>query len=121
MDFFCLTPIGIRVAYASPAMLSKLPRAARRRLQGRAELALTANPYYALTGVRPGARLVRVARRLRVGRGIHIGLNTWYLTGAGARRGLLKVRHGIILEIGVVDASLATNRLGAGRLLRSLS
>ncbi|MEA2159537.1 MAG: hypothetical protein QOD66_1917 [Solirubrobacteraceae bacterium] len=121
MDFFCLAPIGIRVAYPSPALLRKLQPSARRRVRGRAVLALTANPYYALKGVRPGTRLAKVARRLHVGRAFHIGLNTWYLAPAGASRGLLKVRHGRIEEIGIVDRSLTANRASALRLLRNLT
>ena len=121
MDFFCLTPIGIRVAYPSRGLLSQLSPAARRRVQGRAELALTANQHYALSGVRPGTRLADVARRLRVGRGFHIGLNTWYLTPGGASRGLLKVRHGVIEEIGIADPALTSSRAAAGLLLHSVS
>ncbi len=120
MDFFCLTPIGIRVAYPSGGLLSKLTPSARRRLQGRAELALTANSHYALGGVRPAARLARVVRQLHVGRGFHVGLNTWYLTPGRARRGLLKVRHGVIEEVGIVDPALTSSRAATSRLLRSL-
>ena len=121
MDFFCLTPNGIRVAYPSRVLLASLTAAARRRVQGRAELALSANPRYALRGVRPGARLAPVARRLHIGRPFQIGLNTWYVTRGGATRGLLKVRHGVIEEIGIIDASLTADRANTRRLLRSLS
>src|SRR5205823_13117731 len=74
MDFFCLNPTGIRAGYPSPKLLRTL-RGAARRVQGKVVLLLTANPYYALRGARPGMRLSAVARRLRVGRGFHIGLN----------------------------------------------
>jgi hypothetical protein len=120
MDFFCLTPIGIRVAYASPALLRRLVPSARRRIRGRVVLALTANPYFALRGVRPGARLVDAARRLRVGRGFRIGLNTWYLAPGGASRGVLKVRHGVIEEVGIADTALSASRAAGRRLLSSL-
>ena len=82
MDFFCLSPIGIRVAYPSRTELRSLSRRAQRRVRGRAVLALTANPHYALRGVHPGARLAPVVRRLRVSRGIRIGRNTWYVLPA---------------------------------------
>jgi hypothetical protein len=75
--------------------------------------------------VRPGARLAKVARRLGVGlglgRGFHIGLNTWYLTPAGASRGVVEVRHGMIEAIGIADKSLTANRSAARRLLSSVS
>jgi hypothetical protein len=120
MDFFCLTPIGIRVAYASPALLGRLSPSARRRIRGRVVLALTANPYFALRGVQPRARLAHVARRLRVGRGFRIGLNTWYVAPAGSSRGVLKVRHGVIEEVGIADRALTATRGAARRLLSNL-
>ncbi len=120
MDFFCLTPTGIRVAYPSQALLRTLPGRVRRRVSGRVVLALTDNSYYALKGVRPGTRLAALARRLRVGRGFRVGLNTWYTAPAGSSRGLLKVRHGVILEVGILDRSLTPNRRAEHRLLISL-
>lgn len=50
MDFFCLTPNGIRVAYPSPGMLRKLSPKARKQVRGRVILALTANRHYSLKG-----------------------------------------------------------------------
>ena len=120
-DFFCMTPSGVQVAYPSPALLRKLTPSTRRRVRGRAVLALTANPHYALRGVRPGVRLAKVAHRLRAGRGLRIGLNSWYLTPAGVSRGLVEVRRGIVREVGIVDGSLTASRAAERRLLRSLS
>ncbi len=120
-DFFCMKPTGIRVAYPSQALLKTLSPGTRRRVRGRAMLALTGNPFYALKGARPGARLAKVARRLAVGRGIRIGLNTWYLVPAGASRGVLKVQHGVIREIGIADKSLTANRALTRKVLASLS
>ena len=120
-DFFCMKPTGIRVAYPSKALLKTLSPSTRGRVRGRAMLALTGNPFYALKGVRPGARLAKVTRRLAVGRGLRIGRNTWYLVPAGASRGVLKVQHGVIREIGIADRSLTANRAVTRRLLGSLS
>ena len=121
MDFFCPTVRGIRVGYPSPALLRTLSRRERTRLRGRAILVLTANPGYALQGVRAGARLAPVARRLKVGRPFRIGLNTWYLTRAGASRGVLKVRHGRIEEIGIADKRLTASRSASRRFLARFS
>jgi len=119
MDFFCLTPAGIRVGYPSPALLPTLSPAERQDVVGRVILALTANPHYALDGVRPGARLASVARRLGIGRRFRIGLNDWYLTPNGPSHGILKVRHGIIEEVGIVDEGLTENATATLRLLKS--
>ncbi len=118
--YFCLTPQGIRVGYPPASLLGRLPASVRRRVSGRAILALTSNPRYALDGVRAGTRLSTVARRLRVGRGVRVGLNTWYLVPGRTARGLLKVRDGVIAEVGIVDPSVAGERAAARRLLLAL-
>ncbi len=119
MEFYCVTPIGIRAGYPSNALLRSLSRKLRRAVQGRAVLLLTANRHYALRGVRPGARLSKVRKRLKIGRGYRIGLNTWYLTPNGASHGLVKVQHGVIEEVGNVDKQLTSR--GQRRTFRFLN
>lgn len=119
MDFFCPNHDGIRVGYPSPKLLRTLSRSARGRVQGRVVLALTANPHYALRGVRPGARLTAIARRVKIGKGFHVGLNWWYLWSNGSSRGVLKVRRGMIEEVGIADKQLTNSREAALRFLTS--
>jgi hypothetical protein len=119
MEFLCLNPIGIRAGYPSPKLLRTLPRGVARRVQGKVVLLLTANPYYALRGARPGTPLSAAARHLGIGRGFHIGLNWWYLTPNGTSRGVLKVRRGTIEEIGIADKQLTNSRQAARRFLNS--
>ena len=121
MDFFCPTARGIRVGYPSPALLRSLGQRERNRVRSRAILVLTSNPGYALEGVHAGARLAPVARRLRVGRPFRIGLNTWYLARAGSSRGVLKVRHGRIQEIGLANPRLTHGRAASRRFLARFS
>jgi YVTN family beta-propeller protein len=121
MDFFCLNLSGIRVGYPSAKLLHRLSPARRRRITGRVVLALTANPYYALRGMRAGAQLATTARRLRVGPGFRIGLNQWYLFPNGASRGVLKVRHGVIDEIGIANKQLTDDRHAALTFMTSFS
>jgi hypothetical protein len=49
----------------------------------------------------------------------HSGLNTWYLAPNGQSRGVLKVRHGLIEEIGIVDKRLTQPRRAASTFLNS--
>ncbi|HEY2005439.1 MAG TPA: CocE/NonD family hydrolase [Solirubrobacteraceae bacterium] len=119
MDFFCVRPNPIRVGYASPKLLSAVPRHARRGLKGRIVLILTANRHYALHGVRPNTRLAKVARKLHVGKAFHVGRNFWYLAPNGASTGILKVRRGRIQEIGVATKSVTWSRGIARRYLRT--
>jgi hypothetical protein len=90
-------------------------------VNGRVVLALTANPQFDLRGVSAGARLKTVARGLRLGRGFHIGLNWWYLTANGSSRGVLKVRRGVIEEIGIASRQLTATRKSAAKFLASFS
>jgi hypothetical protein len=121
MDFFCPAHNGIRVGYPSPALLHGLSPSERRRVTGRAVLVLTSNRHYALRGVRPGARVAKVARRLKLGRRFQIGLNSWYLAPNGASRGVLKVRRGVIDEVGIANARLTQSRQPALQFLKSFS
>lgn len=121
MDFFCTGDNGIRVAYASPKLVATVPARLRARLRGRVILILTSSRHYALRGVAPGTRLAKVARRLHASRPYRVGLNTWYLTADGALRGVLKVGHGVIEEIGITDATFGQSRREATRFFRSFS
>jgi hypothetical protein len=107
MDFFCLKPVGIRAAYPSPGMLRGLKRKVRGQLSGRIVLLLTSDRLYSLRGAKPGTRLSKVARRLHVGPRLRIGANDWYLLGYGHDIGVLKVRHGVIEEVGIADKRLS--------------
>lgn len=110
-DFFCLTPIGVRVGYASPKLLRTLPARERHRWADRVVWASTSNPYYSLHGIRPGAQLARAARRLHTGRGFHVGANWWYFASyAKGARALFKVRRGTIEEIGIASSALTRSR-----------
>ncbi|HEX3831315.1 MAG TPA: prolyl oligopeptidase family serine peptidase, partial [Solirubrobacteraceae bacterium] len=120
MDFFCTASHRIRVGYPSAKLLRGLSRPQRRRASGRAILMLTASHHYALRRVRPGARLTpKLKRRLHPGRPFHVGQNRWYLVAEPGSRGVLKVRSGVVQEIGIADARLTRDRQAARRFLRS--
>jgi ABC-2 type transport system ATP-binding protein len=117
MDYFCLTPVGIRVGYASAALARSLPRRARSGVRGRAVLLLTGNRHYALDGIRPGMSLGKARRHAPLGRGFRIGVNTWYLVGGRLADGILKVRRGTVEEIGLADRPLTRGRAQQLRFL----
>lgn len=120
-DVFCLTPLGIRVGYASPKLLRTLPRRQRRRFQGRVVWISTANRFYALRGIRAGTGQAGARRHLRTGRAFHVGRNAWYFSANGASTALLEVRRGVIQEIGVADRRLVSSRRARLIFLRSLA
>jgi hypothetical protein len=120
-DDFCLRGWGIRVGYPSRKLLRLLPRRERSALAGRVVIALTANRYYKLDGVRPGTSLAAVRRRLKIGRPFHIGLNDWYIVPGRVANGVLKVRHGVAQEVGIADKRVTRDRKAQLSFLTSFS
>jgi beta-glucosidase len=110
MDFFCAGRQGIRAGYPSPRVLRTLRLSLRRQVEGRVVLILTSKRRFSLRGIHPRAQIRKVARRFRLRGPFVIGVNRWYLLRFGAGRGVLKVRDGIVEEIGIATASLTRNR-----------
>jgi hypothetical protein len=102
-DFFCLTPIGIRVGYGSPALVHAAPAKQRAGLRNRLVWISTSNPYFAISGIRAGATLTATEAKLRKGNTFKVGLNTWYEAPAGAVTAIFKARGGVVQEIGIAD------------------
>lgn len=119
-DNFCLfAGWGIRAAYPSKALVDSVKPPQRHRLSGRIVIALTANPFYAFKGTRPGMKESAVAKRLQLGKPFHIGTNLWYIAPARPSNGVLKVRGGVIQEVGLVNRLLTATRSARKRLLNS--
>ena len=118
-DFFCLTPIGVRVGYASPKLVRSLPKRQRNRGAGKVVWISTSNPHYSLDGVRPGESLVLAATKLRLESPFHIGLNLWYLSRSKNVTAVLKVRHGAVEELGIGDNALTATRAEQNVLMHS--
>jgi 6-phosphogluconolactonase len=105
-DFFCLTPYGVRVGYASPLLLKHLSRREPRELAGRVVWISTDNARYAVNGIRAGASLSAAEKKLRHGYYFRVGKNYWYLAPAGKATAVLKVRGGIVEEVGIADKTI---------------
>ena len=121
-DNFCLfAGWGIRVAYPTKSLLSFVSAATSKSIKGRIVLALTANPFYNYHGIKPGAKVSALAKKVKLARVFHVGSNTWYLALARPADGIFKVRHGVIHEIGLVSRTLATTRKAQARMLRTFN
>ena len=119
-DNFCLARgQGIRVGYGSAKLLGTTSRTKLANVNGKVVLALTANPYYTLSGVRQGPRITTAARRLKLGKRLHWGANDWYVIPGTTSNGVLKVRHGVVWEVGIANKQLTSNRAAQLRLLRN--
>jgi 6-phosphogluconolactonase (cycloisomerase 2 family) len=120
-EFFRLTTAGMRVGYASETLLAMLPLQMRPGLRGTVVLVLTANPYYALSGVRSGTAFAAARHTLGPGDLFQIGLNLWYLKSYGSWTAVLKVRNGIVQEVGIADSGVTRNRATQRRFITSFS
>lgn len=110
-DNFCLYHgWGIRLGYPTAALTKMLPASQRARYEGHVVLALTANPFYALDGARPGDTIASVAEHVHVGKPFHVGSNDWYFAVGGAETGVLKVRNGVVQEVGLASLALTKTR-----------
>jgi len=120
-EFFCLAGSGIRVGYASPKLLSTLPRSSRHRFAGRVVWISTANRHYQIHGIRPGASLFSARQQLKLEGPFHVGLNDWYIAPNDTSAAILKVRHQLVEEIGIAVRALTDSRAAARRFLTSFS
>ena len=118
-DFFCLAPIGIRDGYASPRLRRTMSPARWRRIAGRVVWISTANPFYAIDGISPGATLTVARQRLPDGDEQRVGGNEWYLAPAGPVTAVLKVRGGIVQEVGIATRQLTRTAKADRALLTS--
>ncbi len=115
-DNYCLYKgAGIRVGYASTRLLGSAHSTTA--MKGDAVLAVTANPFYALNGVRPGSGLATAARHLKLGKVIHTGLNDWYVIAGSRSNEILKVRENVIVGVGIANRQLTQTRSAQRRLL----
>jgi hypothetical protein len=111
----------VRVGYASTALLKTLSSKERKKATGRVVWASTSNAFYAIRGIRPGATLTAAAKKLHTGAAFHIGLNYWYIAKNGSSTAVLKVRHGLVEEIGIANAALTKTRRAQRSFLNSFS
>jgi hypothetical protein len=118
-DFFCLTPIGVRVGYGSPKLLRILTTKQRRALRNKVVWASTSNPFYSIDGVRPGEAITIAAATLHTAPPLHIGRNHWYLAVQAHSTAVLKVRNGAVEEIGIADNLLSTTAKDQNVLMHS--
>jgi hypothetical protein len=109
---------ALRVAYAGPRLLAGLPARTRRALRGRLAAAASSSPLYALRGVTPGMRARAAGRKVRLRHGVKAGGGTWYVVSNGPQAGLVAVRHGVVVAVGIADRRLTG---GAARLRRLVS
>jgi sugar lactone lactonase YvrE len=118
-DSFCLAGgQGLRAVYASPTLVrAAIARADRAKVSGRVVLLLSANRRYAIHGVHPGARASAVKR---AGRALRIGHATWYIIAGAHANGVIEIRSGRVVAVGIADTRLSSTRAAARRLLSGL-
>lgn len=116
-----MTPIGVRVGYASPKLLHALSKRERNSLSDRVVWASTSSAYYTVHGVRAGATIASAATKLKISKPFRIGRNIWYLAPNGSSTAVLKVRGGVVDEIGIGDKELTAGHKAQLNFLHSFS
>jgi hypothetical protein len=119
VDFFCLTPRGIRTGYPSTKLLATLAAQQRTRYENRVIWISTSSAHYAIDTVRPGASLAYARARLALSAPFQIGLNTWYLAPLPHATAVLKAQNGQIAEIGIAVKALTTGSRSTQRTFLS--
>jgi hypothetical protein len=122
IDDFCLYGgWDIHAGYLSRKLLQSLPKHDRNALRARIVLLLTINPHYGLRGITPGASLGAAKRKLKLGKPIRLAGSDWYVVSGTKAAEILKVRRGIVQEVGIANASLTRGRSARRTFLSSFS
>jgi hypothetical protein len=111
LDFFCLTPIGVRVGYGSPSVPA--------RYRNEVIWASTSSAFYTLHGIRVGATVAAAGKTLKLAGPYRVGLNEWYFAANGASNAIFKVRRSVIEEIGIAERSLTSTTKARKAFLKS--
>ena len=117
---YCLASGAIRVKDPAHKLLVRLSARQRHQHTGRIYLALTANKHYAAGHVHTGMHVSAARARLRLGTGLTVGKNTWYLIVTKHAAWVLKAQHGTIREIGITTRSLTRTPQDRKLLLHNL-
>ena len=117
-DFFCLTPVGISVGYASPKLLAG---SSSRRLRGTVVWIATASAHYAIEGIRPGATLAAANARLKLGQPFAISGRDWYIAPLSGVVAILELRNGIVQEVGIGSQQVAHGRAAQLAFVKAFS
>ena len=116
MDTYCVRRGGaLAVGYPT----RRLSRRQRALARGRAILIVTTSRRFAVRGIRRGARVRTLRRRLRGERRVRVGRTTWYVAPARRARRIYRVRRGRVLAVGLADRRLTRTRRAARRFLGS--
>ncbi len=98
---FCSSTAALEVGFSS---------------SGRAAWLLSANPAYAVRGVRTGMSLSSARRELRLGRASIVDGASWYVVGSD----LFEVRRGRVAQVGVAARSLVRTSRSRAALIRTI-
>ena len=116
IDLFCVAGGGV-VEIGYPTRRS--PRGVRRSLRDRAVLVLASSRRFSVSGVRRGASVASLRRRVRGERRFRVGRNTWFVARSGKVVRLFRTRRGRVLSVGVGRGSLNRGPRATRRFLRT--
>lgn len=119
VDYFCLTPVGVRTGYPSRRLLATLTARRRARYAHTIIWISTSSAHYAIDTVRPGASLAYAAAHLTLSKPFQVGVNTWHLVAQPATTVVVKFRDRQVQEIGIALKALTTGSRSQQRVFLS--
>jgi hypothetical protein len=118
IDRYCAKGGGVlRIGYPTKRLNRRVGRGVRRKIAKRAQLVLTTSKRLKLRGLRRGARVKALKRKLRGERRVRVGRNVWYLASSKKARLVFKTRGGRVRELGRVSKRLTRGKRASRRLL----
>lgn len=88
-------------------------------LRGRVGWPSASSPFYAFAGIRAGGSISTASRVLGTAPPFNIGLNYWYLARIARYTAVLKVRNGVVEELGIANSAVTKTRAAQSVLMRS--
>ena len=121
VDSYCQAGGGIlRIGYPTALLNRFLTPPQRRRVRGKAILAISNNRRLRLRGIGVGTSTTELARLLRGELRFKVGKNVWFVAAGSSSRLLFRTRSGRVQELGLANKRLTSTRRGTLRFLRAL-
>ena len=120
IDRYCVRGGGtLRVGYPTKRLNSRLSRRTRKRIAGRAVLAISTSKRFAVRKLKVGSSVKTLKRRLKGERSFVIGNNRWYVITGKKSRLVFRTRKRKVVELGIADRPLSVGTAATKRLLRA--
>ena len=117
-EYFCFSPAGTYVGYASSGLIHALDLSPR--LHGDVVWTTSGNPRYEISGIRVGATLKAVKHAVRHGSLYRLGGVDWYVAANKAATVLVQLRSDLVVQVGIAVRAASDSSKTVHALLGAL-